>query len=150
MALCLSLVACGGKNSEEETVKNRENDYITILEATGKAKITLLSYEIIKNPDGNDLIAFTMLFTNKDSSVQSFNDICNKANGILHFSQNGTKLEPRYTDKTSNISIELPTDNSVEVTKAFELVNSSSDIDIVLADADGAAYSSYSLKINSL
>ena len=145
--MCFSLVACDGENLEEKIDKSESSDYIAVVEAPGKAKISLMSYEIIKNPDGNDYIAFTMLFTNESTDEQSFNDICNKANGILHFSQDETRLEPRYTDKTSNISVKLPPENSVVVTKAFELINNSSDIDIMFTDVDGTVYSSYSLDI---
>jgi len=133
-----------GKNAGNESTQTK-GEFIAILESPGMAKIQVKSYELVTNSSDQKCIAFTMIYFNQSDKTMSFNDVGNKVNGIFSVYQNGTKLEPRNTDKTANISIEAAPKTGVEVVKAYEYLNTTDSIILELKDAEGNVCASCSV-----
>lgn len=154
---CIGISACSknvSKNAEPNVTEPSNNENVIAnsslcdLEMPGIAKIDIKSFDIISDEiESETCIAFNMQYTNLADDEACFNDIGSRE-GILHFSQDGIELEPRRVSKTSNIGYTVSKNNSVDVVKAYALINTTSDVTVEFKDDAGNVISSSAISIS--
>ena len=76
-----------------------------------------------------------------------FNDFVSEK-GVLHFYQDGRRLEPRYTNLTENITFKVGNNQQVRAAKGFELISTTGSVDAVLYGDDGTVIQSYTIPLS--
>ena len=119
-----------------------------LFEIPGKADILLTKFELVPGDDGATYIVFFANICGKSPTESvCFNDFVSEK-GVLHFYQDGRRLEPRYTNLTENRTFKVGNNQQVRAAKGFELISTTGSVDAVLYGDDGTVIQSYTIPLS--
>lgn len=135
LVMIFSLAACGGKDKGSDEGGDKAETIVL-----GKYTAVFKGYTLTKDDDGNDAMVLTYDYTNGSKDEQSFAWAF-----LFEATQAGEALgspmyDENYNQITKNYEEKVQTGQTLEVSVALTLVNTTDDVTIVFSDFDDHAY----------
>lgn len=136
LVMALSLAACGGKDKPADETGSDQAETITL----GKYTAVFKGYTLTKDEDGNDAMVLTYDYTNGSKEEQSFAwaflfeaKQAGEDLGSPMFDENNNQITRNYEEKVQK-------GQTLEVSVALTLVNTTDDVTIHFSDFDDHEY----------